>query len=263
MTILKRFKKKLKPFKIKFQLFEKYYLMGEGFLNDSHFLEVKEKSFQENSKRPFRSDVINYLLSFNPKSSSYLEIGVRNPNHNFNLIKSADKYSVDPGLEFEANPVDFKMTSNVFFEKLSNGEILSKSIKFDVIFIDGLHLAGQVDQDIINSLKYIKDDGFIVLHDCNPPTEWHARENFRYRFTPAQHLWNGTTWKAFVKWRSNPIVKSCCIDADWGVGILSKERAIGEPIAFNNQFYEFNTLDENRKESLNLMDFDTFKTIKV
>ena len=263
MTILKPLKKRLKPLKIKFQLLEKHYLTGKGFLNDPHFLEVKQKSFRENSKRPFRSDVINYLLSLSTTPTNYLEIGVRNPDHNFNLIESAKKYSVDPGLEFEANPVDFKMTSNIFFEKLSTGEVLFNSIKFDVIFIDGLHLAEQVNQDIINSLKYIKDDGFIVLHDCNPPTEWHARENFKYRYTPAQHLWNGTTWKAFVKWRSNPTVKSCCIDSDWGVGILSKKRAIGESIEFTNQFYEFNEFDKNRKENLNLIDFDSFKTLKV
>jgi hypothetical protein len=263
MTILKPLKKSLKSIKFKFRLLEKYYLMGKGLLNDPHFLKVKEKSYQENSKRPFRSDIINYLLSLSSRPTKYLEIGVRDPNHNFNLIESAKKYSIDPGLEFEANPVDFKMSSDKFFEKLANGEVLFNSIKFDVIFIDGLHVAEQVEKDILNSLKYIKDDGFIVLHDCNPPTEWHARENFRYRYTPAQHLWNGTTWKAFLKWRSNPIVKSCCIDSDWGVGILSKKRDIGEPIEFTNHFFEFNSFDKNRKKSLNLIDFETFKRLNL
>ena len=263
MTILKPLKKRLKPIKIKFQLLEKHYLMGKKFLNDPHFLEVKKKSFQENSKRPFRSDVINYLLSLSPNPTMYLEIGVRNPDHNFNLIKSTQKISVDPGLEFEANPVDFKMTSDEFYTQLSKGEILTSSIKFDVIFIDGLHLADQVDRDIVNSLKFIKEEGFIVLHDCNPPTEWHARENHKYRNTPAQHLWNGTTWKAFLKWRSSPLVKSCCIDSDWGVGILSKSRSIGEPTEFMNPFYEFNNLNKNRKESLNLIDFEHFKKLDI
>ncbi len=240
-----------------------YYLMGRGFLNDPHLLEVKKKSFQENSKRPFRSGIINYLLSLSQKPTFYLEIGVRNPDHNFNLINSTHKYSVDPGLEFEANPVDFKMTSDIFFKKLSNGEILSNNIKFDVIFIDGLHLAEQVDRDIINSLKFIKDDGFIVLHDCNPPTEWHSRENHSYSYTPAQYLWNGTTWKAFLKWRSSSLVKSCCIDSDWGVGIISKQQPIGQPVEFINHFFEYNTFNKNRKESLNLIDFENFKKLNI
>lgn len=188
-----------------------------------------------------------------------MEIGVRNPSDNFNHINATKKCSVDPGVEYEQNPADFKMTSDDFFRKLSNSELLNNNIKFDVIFIDGLHLAEQVDKDISNSLKYIKNDGFIVLHDCNPPTEWHAREYYRYWHTPAQAYWNGTTWKAFLKWRCTPLINSCCIDSDWGVGILSKKHKIGEHTEPINSFFEFNNFDKNRKKSLNLVDFDTFK----
>ena len=70
---------------------------------------------------------------------TYLEIGVRNPDDNFNRIKAEDKYSVDPGVEFKVNPVDFKLTSDQFFAQLLNGEVLNQNILFDVIFIDGLH----------------------------------------------------------------------------------------------------------------------------
>lgn len=251
----KKFLLKIKPIK--------YYVKGRSFVNDLHFLEVQKKCSQETSKNPSRSEIINYLLSLNKNPNSYLEIGVRNPAHNFSHIQATNKYSVDPGMEFKLNPVDFKMTSDTFFKKLSNCEILSKDIKFDVIFIDGLHLAEQVDRDITNSLKHIKDDGFIVLHDCNPPTEWHARERYSYWYTPAQHFWNGTTWKAFLKWRCSPLVNSCCIDSDWGVGILSKNQQIGEHIKFNNHFYEFKTLNKNRKENLNLIDFETFKRLNI
>lgn len=120
------------------------------------------------------------------------------------------------GVEFNANPVDFKVTSDEFFELLSSGEILSTGTRFDVIFIDGLHFADQVDRDIANAFKYIKEAGFVVLHDCNPPSEWYAREDFGYHFTPAGRCWSGTTWKAFMKWRSDSSVHSCCIDSDWG-----------------------------------------------
>ena len=76
---------------------------------------------------------------------------------------------------------------------------MDKNIKFNVIFIDGLHVAEQVERDIKNALKYIKDDGFIVLHDCNPPTEFHASETYDFHLSPSQGYWNGTTWKAFYK----------------------------------------------------------------
>lgn len=241
----------------------RYYLKGKQFYNDVHFKEVQKLNIKENLKKPSRTEIINYLLSLSQKDTVYLEIGVRNPADNFDKINASIKYSVDPGLEYELNPVDFRMTSDIFFEKLFNSEILNNELKFDLIFIDGLHLAEQVDQDIINSLKCIKDNGFIVLHDCNPPSEWHVREYFRYWYTPAQGLWNGTTWKAFFKWRSNPSINSCCIDSDWGVGILSKNQPIGKHTELGNQFFEFKTLDRNRKEHLNLIDFETFKKLQI
>jgi hypothetical protein len=189
----------------------------------------------------------------------FLEIGVRNPSDNFNKIKCKVKYSVDPGVEFEHNPVDFKMTSDEFFEDLSNGDILNRDLKFDLIFIDGLHLAEQVDRDIVNFLKFIKDDGFIVLHDCNPPTEFHASENYEYRLSPAGGNWNGTTWKAFFKYRKVKNLFSCCIDTDWGVAIISKTQKIGESTELENDFYEYLVFNENRMTSLNLLTFEEFK----
>ena len=151
------------------------------------------------------------------------------------------------------------MTSDGFFEKLSRGEILSQETRFDVIFIDGLHLAEQVDRDIRNALQFLKEDGFIVLHDCNPPTEWHAREKYDYDHSPAGKSWNGTTWKAFVKWRGNKNIYSCCIDSDWGLGIISKSCNVGDPLKEPNEFYEFGHFEKNRTAQLNLMDFESFK----
>ena len=238
----------------------KYYITGLKLLTDIHYKDTQDRNKIELSKKPSRTEVINFLLSLTQNNTSYLEIGVRNPDHNFNHIKANTKYSVDPGLEFGSNPVDFKMTSDEFFLQLSKNEILDNSIKFDVIFIDGLHLAEQVDRDIENALKHLKDDGFIVLHDCNPPSEWHARERFSYKNTPAGIHWNGTTWKAFLKWRFNHTVNSCCIDSDWGIGILSKTYQIGNRIDPINTFFEFDVLDKKRKELLNLVDFDTFKS---
>lgn len=237
----------------------KYYSKGKHIFNDLHYLDVNDKIKLECLKTLTRTDIIKYLIGLKGNDTVYLEIGVRDPDDNFSHINASQKYSVDPGVEFKANPVDFKMTSDQFFLELSEGEILSKDLKFDVIFIDGLHLAEQVDRDIENAFKNLKSDGFIVLHDCNPLSEWHARENFEYIYTPAYKAWNGTTWKAFLKWRSNSSIYSCCIDTDWGVGILSKKHKIGKPIKPTNPFYEFKILEKNRIEHLNLIDFETFK----
>jgi hypothetical protein len=243
--------------------FVRYYLAGKKFLSDRHYKDGVQKSYSEETKSPKRTEIINFLLSTRHDKTCYLEIGVRNPSSNYKHIVADEKYSVDPGIEFDENPVDFKVTSDKFFESLSKGEILSPEIKFDVIFIDGLHLAEQANKDIINSLEFVKDDGFVVLHDCNPPTEWHAREDHYYLNTPAGSRWNGTTWKAFLKWRFEPSVHSCCIDSDWGVGILSKEQLIGHHAKEANPFFEFKDFVEHRETYLNLMRFEDFKQLKL
>lgn len=234
---------------------------GVNFVNNPHRRKAEERTRLERRKLPPRTEVINFLLSRFNRETVYLEIGVRNPNHNFNHIRASKKYSVDPGLEYKQNPVDFKMTSDSFFQKLQANEVLTRDTRFDVIFIDGLHLADQVDRDIEHSLQVVRDDGFIVLHDCNPPTEWHAREEYQYALTPALGYWNGTTWKAFMKWRSAASIKSCCVDTDWGVGILSKSHPLGEPIAPANPFFEFHAFDKDRRRHLNLVTFDHLKTV--
>ena len=90
---------------------------GEGYkiFKNPVFLSGREKSRLEEQKTPSRTEIINFLLSALNRETNYLEIGVRNPDDNFNLIKADSKYSVDPGVEFEENPVDFPMTSDAFF----------------------------------------------------------------------------------------------------------------------------------------------------
>lgn len=236
--------------------------IGKRVAADKTFYRTAVLTKKEQQKAPFRSDILNYLMG-KTKAKNYLEIGVRNPSENFDKIFCAQKYSVDPGIEFEENPVDFKMTSDLFFQKLEEGSLnIPANIKFDVIFIDGLHLADQVEKDIKNALNHISEQGFIVLHDCNPPSEFHARENYYFRNSPAKGSWNGTTWKAFYKYRHHHELYSICFDTDWGVGVLSKTKypqfnTIVEPI--ENPYFEFRVLNSNKKKMMNLTDFNSWK----
>lgn len=236
-------------------------VLAEKYLCNSFHISTGEKIKKELQKTPLRYDVINFLLSKLNRETHYLEIGVRYPEQNFDKILATHKYSVDPGVENEKNPVDYKLTSDEFFEQLRQGKILNSQIKFDAIFIDGLHLADQVERDINNALEYLKEDGFIIMHDCNPPTEFHASENYAYRLSPSEDYWNGTTWKAFFKARKREDIYSCCIDTDWGVGVISKSLNLGAPTKVQNPFYEFFVFNENRTESLNLVSFDQFKAM--
>jgi hypothetical protein len=228
--------------------------------------EVRDATKKENQKRPSRTDILNYLLEICQRISgtnetSYLEIGVRIPTANFSSIKAFRKFGVDPGIEVPSQDVDFHMTSDEFFKKLDGGEVLSSEIRFDVVFVDGLHLAEQVDRDVANALRFTKDHGFVVLHDCNPPTEWFAREQYHFFRDHSRNCWNGSTWKAFLKWRSVSSISSCCIDTDFGVGILSKSFSLGAPNTSPNPFFEYQVLSNNRTAMLNLISFDELQRI--
>lgn len=217
----------------------------------------------ELQKEHSRTEIINFLLT-KTRDRKYLEIGTRNPEDNFFKIDAVFKKSVDPCLEFHTEQIDFKVTSDQFFEQYESNQTL-KDIKWDVIFIDGLHLAEQVYKDIINSFNILSDDGFIVLHDCNPPSEYHARENMIDMSTVATGYWNGTVWKAFIKARSLKGVYSACVDTDWGVGILcltqKKHFSHLKENDFKNEFFEFRTFQRDREKVLNLITFNHLKEI--
>lgn len=235
--------------------------LADSYLNSEYYKDAAQKTKVEELKTPLRTDIINYLIQTLKRPIKYLEIGVRNPDDNFNKIISENKYSVDPGYENVENNVDFKMTSDEFFENLRAGNVLKKDMLFDVIFIDGLHLAVQVEKDIQNSFAFLAQDGFIIMHDCNPPTQFHAAEDFAFKLSPSKNYWNGTTWKSFFKNRKRTDIFSCCIDTDWGVGIISRSKNLGAPSTINNEFFEYKILDENRVDSLNLISFEQLKKI--
>lgn len=200
-----------------------------------------------------RIDIINALIKKH-NYKTYLEIGVRNPNDCFNHIQCETKHGVDPGVEGSWQ-VTFPMTSDNFFK-------INEDL-YDVILIDGLHIDEQVERDIINSLSCLSENGTIVLHDCNPPTIHHARENYYDLSTPAGSDWNGTVWKAIVKVRSTlPGIKTVVVDTDWGVGVIQKSES--DNIILNtNPYYSFNKFSENKQYYLNLISPQQFLDIYI
>ena len=158
------------------------------------------KGEKRRARSQCRYDLINHFIS-KRRYKSYLEIGVA-ACVTFNRIKLEDKTGVD--VVYCPCPT-LIMTSDEFF-KLNNRS-------FDIIFIDGLHLENQVEKDIKNALKCLNPDGVIVLHDCLPPDEWHAREE------NDGGSWNGTTWKAVLRF-FNSYNDCYIIDTDWGCGVI-------------------------------------------
>jgi hypothetical protein len=64
-----------------------------------------------------------------------------------------------------------------------------------------------------------------------------------------------------MKWRNNAGIQSCTIDTDWGVGIISKTKKVGNHTDLLNEFYEFSVLNNRRKEFLNLITFEELKNL--
>lgn len=194
-----------------------------------------------------RYDIINYLVE-KYKLVNYLEIGVFQ-GENIRKVKAIHKDGVDPGYEGYVVPeVNYSMTSDDFFSLLKGHE----GIKYDIIFIDGLHHADQVEKDIKNALDHIIKDGFILLHDCNPVS-------YEAQLIPRQTTaWNGDVWKAFVDFKqNNPTYPCCVIDTDFGVGLIKNS---GNDYKIENNINDWGYFNSNRKELLNLITWDDFKT---
>ena len=143
-------------------------------------------------------DTITNKIIEDNNFKKYLEIGVRRPEDCFDRIKVEVKHSVDPGFENESNDVTYPYTSDDFFNRLEWGKLdLDVNHSWDVIFIDGLHISYQVERDVLNSLLHLSENGFILLHDCNP---------FLYEYNYERVIedywgqgWNGTVWKVIYK----------------------------------------------------------------
>jgi len=188
-----------------------------------------------------RTDIINYYLDRAASPKFYLEIGIRNLNDNFDRIRADHKDGVDPNPACKSNYV---MTSDVFFSR--------NTTSYDLVFIDGLHSDEQVTRDILSSLKFIKDKGTIVLHDCNPPTE--RSQKLRL---------NGTVWKAFVKFRmEREDLEMFVIDTDCGVGVI-KPNSKQKNFQCAEDIYNYKIFNKYRKEALNLISIDEFKKKKT
>jgi hypothetical protein len=193
-----------------------------------------------------KADIINYYLKKFQHPKSYLEIGIKNKEGNFNKIQADHKDGVDPDHNSKCNYI---MTSDKFFAK--------NTTKYDLIFIDGLHTYEQAYKDVISSLRFLKDHGIIIMHDCNPENEFLQREPGT-KSGWMEGGWCGTVWKAFVRIRSErDDLEMFVVDTDHGVGVLKSNR-IQKKLQCPDNIYTYKIFDQYRKEVLNLISVDEF-----
>ncbi len=168
------------------------------------------------------------LRKFPKDTAKYLEIGVfQNAVFDTIYLSEKNKYGVDP-----STGGNIRMTSDEFF--------LNNKTFFDVIFIDGLHHYEQCQKDCINSLKFLKSDGIILLHDLLP-------QNADEEYVPQMNkTWTGDVWKVAVELSVSKNLDFRVVNIDHGVGILKK-----------NKKYEYKVLNELRTKRFNTF-FETY-----
>lgn len=188
-----------------------------------------------------RIDIINGLIAKHGYTK-YLEIGVQN-GISFAGVKCAYKIGVDPDLKSKAT---FFMTSDQFFAK--NKE------QFDIVFIDGLHLAEQAYKDAENAMKILSDNGTIVWHDCLPPNEQAQGRQI------CGGAWTGDVWKGWVKMKTKLALNSGdrwstqVVDTDFGVGIMRKDpRALGAGVYIDVPEPEYKDFVANRDTMMSVI----------
>lgn len=191
-----------------------------------------------------RTELINSLIEKN-NYIYYLEIGVNSPSqpgYNWVGVNIPVKHGVDPNVE-----TTYKMTSDDFFEN-------HISQKYDIIFVDGLHLHEQVYRDIINSINNLNENGIVVIHDCNPVTEITQR---RERVSDA---WHGDVWKAIVQLRmENEFLEINTVNTDEGCGLIKKGKQELLKVEENENYYDYKFLERNRENAINLISIETFR----
>lgn len=171
-----------------------------------------DKSFNwEWEKKHFNRIALINLLCSSKLDGSYLEIGCQG-NICFDAVPMIDKIGVDP-----ESGGTHKEYSDDFFSKNDK--------KFDVIFIDGLHVYDQVHRDVVNSIKVLKPGGWIALHDMLPHDA--ISEHVPNISTGA---WYGEVWKVAFELIETTGIDFKIIKIDAGIGLIRLTTATPELI---------------------------------
>jgi len=176
---------------------------------------------------------------------------VQKAERNFNKIDIPYKKSVDPDPKANAS---YCLTSDEYFESVIRrtstqcGMLTGTSERFDVIFIDGLHIADQVRKDIINSWACLNEGGVLILHDTNPDREEITR-------VPREtQEWCGDIYKAIHQIDGPP---KFTLKDDHGVTVIRKTA----PLVMSDGIIEWEGFDTFREVILHLVSWE--EAIKI
>jgi len=191
-----------------------------------------------------RVDIINHLLSIT-HSESYLEIG---SGHHicFKDIQCPLKHDIEPNPGPGVTPT-YRMTSDEAFSILGQN-------KYGGIFIDGLHHCEQVAKDVTNSIRHLKPNGFIIIHDCLPEHEIEQLRDF------SGGSWTGDVWK-FQAWMVKNFDNAWTITENWGCGIILGCAYFKPPSLQELSVFNWGMFERNWPWMLRTVNWEVFKKI--
>jgi hypothetical protein len=145
-----------------------------------------------------KTKIIQELIDQNGYKS-YLEIGLGN------LVN------------FESLQVEYKVGVDPLHNSDSDSFFSENKASYDLIFIDGLHHADQVEKDVVNAWNCLNTKGQILIHDIKPPT-------FDSQVVPRkQKVWTGDVWRAWYGLQKTKL-KLGYLNEDFGLGVIYKTK---------------------------------------
>ncbi|UDL91621.1 class I SAM-dependent methyltransferase [Mesorhizobium sp. PAMC28654] len=107
------------------------------------------------------------LVAAAMKAEKYLEVGVAD-GETFFSVSIPSKTGVDPKFRFDAKSRESEgehfceMSSDDYFTGVARGT------KFDIVFLDGLHVFPQTFRDFCNAIMFTGDNSLIIIDDTIP-----------------------------------------------------------------------------------------------
>jgi hypothetical protein len=186
------------------------------------------------------------------RDARYLEIGVHT-GVLFLHVRASVKLGVDPhprvpqwkrllhpNTSLRGHLI--RQTSDAFFEGLAD------KARFDVVFVDGLHLWEQCLRDIESSLEHLSEGGVVLVHDCNPADAVSAAREP----TPGAE-WCGDVWKTIAHLRANRADLDVeTLDTDNGIGVVRRAAQPRPHVALDVAPLDYSDLFAARTELLGL-----------
>lgn len=166
------------------------------------------------------------------KPKSYLEIGVQTGRSLAQALPGTISVGVDPApmignVTIENPYIIHQMTSDDFF---ANFQKVKTYARYDMVFIDGMHLIENVMRDYSNSVRWSHHRTVIIVDDVLPHSVEIASR------TPLPGDWTGDVWKIFSILSAYADVNATLVDvAPTGLLIITGVNPDDDPMTCDHQ----------------------------